>query len=294
MASALGRFLRLVLVFGTIAFIAAEVVLRLGFGLGHPFRYVTHPEIEYMVAPDQDAVVWDTHLKSNAYGMRSDAVEGKKAGDFRVLVLGDSVVNGGHETDHEALATTMLNAPGTIYLNASAVSWGPQNMLAYLDTFGVFDADAIVVVLSSHDAWDAPTFKPLDPQIFRTREPVSVVGEAAWRRLTQYVPALRPQPQPAFAYTAVSDPIAAARTLLGRPRTCLVLHPEVSELTDERKTEGFRLLNEAAGATPVVDGAQYMTPEGYADSIHLNVLGQRQLSQAIAACASLVSGRSAS
>lgn len=294
MASAIGRLIRLLLVFGTIAFIAAEAVLRFGFGLGHPFRYVAHPQIEYMVAPNQDAVVWDTHLKSNAFGMRSDAVGEKHGNELRVLVLGDSVVNGGHETDHDALATTMLNAPGTMYLNASAVSWGPQNMLGYLDTFGTFDADATVVVLSSHDAWDAPTFKPLDPNIFRTRVPVSVVAEAVRRRLARYVPALQPEPQPAFADTAILDPVAAARTLLGRPNTCLVLHPEVGELRGERQTEGFRLLKEAAGVTPVIDGAQYMTPEGYSDNIHLNALGQRQLSRAIAACGNLAIGRAAS
>lgn len=291
MLSALGRLFRRLVVFGTIVFVAAELVLRFGFGLGQPLRYVTHPQIEYMVTPDQDVMRWDAHLKSNAYGMRSEAVGDKRPGEYRVLVIGDSVVNGGHETDQEALATSMLTTPEATYLNASAVSWGPQNMLAYVETFGGFDANATVVVLSSHDAWDAPTFKPLDPRVFRTHAPVSVVAEAVWRRLSQYVAARAPKAEPAFADTAIADPVAAARTLLSRPNTCLVLHPVVSELTGERRTEGFRLLKEAAGATPVVDGAHFMTPQGYSDDIHLNVLGQRQLSRAISACAGLAGGR---
>lgn len=271
-----------------IAFVAAELVLRYVFGYGEAFRYITHPQIEYLLVADQDLERRGIRLKSNAYGMRSDQIAAKAGGDMRVLVLGDSVVNGGHTTDHEDLATTVLSRGHATYLNASGVSWGPQNMLAYLETFGTFDADAIVVVLSSHDAWDAPTFLPLDPTIFRTRAPLSIVADAAWRRLYRYLPHGAESRQ---FDTPIADPPAAARMLLAQPRTCLVLHPERSELEGTRETEGYRMLRAAAGEAPVVDGAVYQTPAGYVDDIHLSAPGQKALAAAIEACAQLAMAR---
>ena len=46
-------------------------------------------------------------------------------------------------------------------LNILAGSWGPDNLAAYLDENGFSDAEAMVVVLSSHDAHDVMDFEPV-------------------------------------------------------------------------------------------------------------------------------------
>ena len=45
-------------------------------------------------------------------------------------------------------------------LNISAGSWGPDNCAAYLKQWGTFNAKAIFVLLSSHDANDIMDFSP--------------------------------------------------------------------------------------------------------------------------------------
>lgn len=46
-------------------------------------------------------------------------------------------------------------------LNISAGSWGPDNLAAYLNENGLFDAEVMIVVLSSHDAHDIMDFEPV-------------------------------------------------------------------------------------------------------------------------------------
>ena len=80
-----------------------------------------------------------------------------------MLGLGDSVINGGAQTDQDSLATSLFsNETGIQMLNISAGSWGPDNCVAYLKEFGMFDASAVFLVVSSHDAHDNIDFsKPV-------------------------------------------------------------------------------------------------------------------------------------
>ena len=84
-----------------------------------------------------------------------------KINEKRILVFGDSVLNGGSLTDHKKLATTLLEKslqkscdPLIRVLNISAGSWGPDNAFSYLKKHGDFNASAIVLFFSSHDAHD--------------------------------------------------------------------------------------------------------------------------------------------
>ena len=71
----------------------------------------------------------------------------------------------------------------------SAKSWGAPNELAYIQRFGLFDADAVVLVLSSHDYADVPTFVKVvgvDPE-YPDHTPFFAAFEIFTRYLPRYV-----------------------------------------------------------------------------------------------------------
>lgn len=147
------------LVFGALALLlVAEAVLRAA-GYASPVLYVADPDYEYALAPNQDTHRFGVRIETNRWGMRSPDFESPPPGV--VLVLGDSVVNGGNWTDQGALATSLLGQDGRPVLNVSAGSWGPGNILAYIDRHGLFGAEDIILVLSSYDYRDDRTFGPL-------------------------------------------------------------------------------------------------------------------------------------
>jgi hypothetical protein len=187
------------LVFAVAAiFMSLELFARYGLGLGTPPLSVVHPTIEYMFKPDQDVYRFGNHFIVNHYGMRSRNFPVHKSNlrEYRMMVFGDSVVNGGNLTDHTNLATTMLENELSDRLkrpiivgNISAGSWGPGNWLAYAKEYGFFDADCVVLVISSHDAEDNPTFEPLNTGTHPTEKPLLALSEAFSRYLPRYMPA---------------------------------------------------------------------------------------------------------
>ena len=175
-----------------------ELVARYALGLGNPPLSQPHPTIEYLFKPNQDVKRFNNRVLINAYGMRSHQFPKQKpAGEFRLMVFGDSVLNGGNLTDHENLGTKiaqkelegLLGKPVQVG-NISAGSWGPGNWLAYAKEFGFFGADLVVLVASSHDIADNPTFAPLDPNTHPQKAPVSALIEGAVRYLPHYLSSL--------------------------------------------------------------------------------------------------------
>ncbi|WLT39310.1 hypothetical protein NON20_06955 [Synechocystis sp. B12] len=80
-------------------------------GLGDPPLSVTHPTIEYMFKPNQDAIRFGNRFRTNSYGMRSEELpKSKNDSELRVLVFGDSVINGGNLTDQSDLATEIVKS----------------------------------------------------------------------------------------------------------------------------------------------------------------------------------------
>jgi len=117
--------------------LTGEAFSRWYLGLGDPPLTVRDPEIEYMFAPNQDVRRFGNRVAYNAWSMRSDPVAPRKPHprEFRMLVMGDSVINGGALTDQTRLATTLAQArlsssdhPAFVG-NVSAGSWGPENGL---------------------------------------------------------------------------------------------------------------------------------------------------------------------
>ncbi|MEM9914761.1 MAG: SGNH/GDSL hydrolase family protein [Planctomycetota bacterium] len=146
-----------------------EGVARWGLGLGDPPLMEVDERYEYRRQPGVYHR-FGKEIRVNEYAMRSDPVTPTKTDprELRVLCLGDSVINGGTVTDHADLATTMLQQQLAERLdrpvwvgNVSEGSWGPGNLLAYTRAHGWFDADVVVILLSSHDAGDVMNFKPM-------------------------------------------------------------------------------------------------------------------------------------
>jgi hypothetical protein len=213
--------------------------------------------------------------------------------------MGDSVVNGGNLTDHAKLATTLLSNNQIFFGNVSAGSWGPANLAAWLDEFGPQGADTAVIVLSSHDFGDVPTFAALDPNTHPTRAPALAIQELFIRYLARFVPmfltASDPENQPDATSPEVGreglqqllDALANAGL-----KVCLVQHQTETELLSSPEsgwTEIGRMFQ--ASGYPIVQLSQWITPElasgqsPFRDDIHLNDLGQVALAEAIRDCA---------
>lgn len=287
----------------TILVLIGELVARYGIGLGTPPLSVAHEKIEYMFVPDQDVQRFGNRQLYNEYGMRSPPLDAW-GDDRRVIVFGDSVLNGGNLTDHNKLATTIageVNGDAT-FANVSAGSWGPGNMLGYIETFGLFDADTVILVLSSHDKGDPPSFQPLDPNTHPTERPLSAIVEGWTRYAPQYMPeALRgflfPRPRSSPDPTSPTpglDGIEALPILLTRLaesgiETCIVFHATRTEL--ERAANAFEPIETAIAqyAVPVVRMRALVAEKGsfddiFVDDIHINDVGQAVLSDALIQC----------
>ena len=136
-------------------FVICELFARYGLGLGEPPISIPDERIDYLFAPNQVCHRFGNIILYNNKSMRCDfdVAESCNGG---VLIIGDSVINGGVLTDHEKLATTILQRkyPNVPFYNVSAGSWGPGNYAAYLREFGTFGSDFLVVEMNSHDVWE--------------------------------------------------------------------------------------------------------------------------------------------
>jgi hypothetical protein len=139
-------------------FIGGEIAGRM-YGLCSFPLYIESAAFEYIHAPNQDLSIYGNKFKTNAFSMRSEAITEQDTNV--ILLIGDSVVNGGNLTDQDSLASTILEKKLSIetqktirVLNISAGSWGPDNAAAYISQYGLFHAKMICLVFSSHDAYD--------------------------------------------------------------------------------------------------------------------------------------------
>lgn len=144
-------------VLGAIAIVGlAEVGARYGLGLGDPPVSVADAEIDYLFAPNQDCNRFGNRIVYNNLSMRCDFDVDENCRTSRVYVVGDSVVNGGVLTDHEKLATTLLQRerPCAQVCNVSAGSWGPGNYAAYFRRHPGLRGGTLIVEVNSHDLWE--------------------------------------------------------------------------------------------------------------------------------------------
>jgi len=167
--------------------VSFEFFCKFLIGLGDPPLSREHPTIEYEFVPNQDIKRFHRTIKINSYGMRSnDLKKVKPSNEKRILVFGDSVIWGGSLIDQKDLSTEILKENGlnegiTLEVgNVSAGSWGPGNWLAYVREKGTFSADIVVLVISSHDSQDNPSFESND---LVKNKPISAFYELITRYL---------------------------------------------------------------------------------------------------------------
>lgn len=225
--------------------------------------------------------------------MRSKNINPQKDSTV-ILLIGDSVINGGNLTDQDSLASTLLENWLSQYakrrirvLNISGGSWGPDNAAAYLKEKGSFHADAMVLVCSSHDAYDNMEFKKVvgvHPQ-FPDRQVWLAWGkivERGWQYLTSQFRTSTKINQPPAVDIPFNSGFADLKKLAVEQEIPLLvyLHPTLGEL--EQKKWG-------ASAEPIIqfclkenirliDGLVSTTKKDqYRDHIHYNEKGQKFL-----------------
>lgn len=274
--------------------LTAELVLRL-FGLGNPPLFMASPKYEYNYAPNQDVRRFGNCILINEHAMRSRPIQ--PADKVKVLLFGDSIINGGAATDHEALASTLLEyafqekyGESARVLNVSCGSWGPDNNFAFLQENGDFGAEKFVLVFSSHDYDDWMTFRPIvgNSRVYPDRKPATAVGEGINRYLL-----------PKITHSYLKDPSVKPRIPAedrqGRVQgwedfraycaaknipMLVVLHPDTEEVAAGSFSEKGQLLiewlesHEIPYVNELAEGTQ---TEYYRDEIHYNEEGQNFL-----------------
>jgi lysophospholipase L1-like esterase len=293
--------------------VAGELFARFYLGLGDPPLMQADATVEYLFKPDQDCRRFGNRIKYNHYSMRSEDFPQKKTdpNELRVLVVGDSVVNGGALTDHAKLATTLLRdrlaadlKRPVVVGNVSAGSWGPPNELAYLKKYGLFDADVLVIVVSSHDYADAPTFEPvIGSAAAPSRKPVLALVEGFERYLLPRLRAAETGPPPTTSPAGIESCLASLAEMIemGRKagaKVIVVHHVERRETPAKPAAGHAEILGRAraSGVEPVQMGAAFEAArqrgeDPYLDDIHPNATGQRVMADVLVEAVEIAVGK---
>lgn len=301
------RVLVILAILGLILTIAAELILRAFVGLGDPPIYFTDDKFEYAVKPGTYHR-FGHEIFYNRFSMRSAEVEPRKTDprELRFLILGDSIVNGGSPTSNSELATMLLEPKltqefgrPTRVLNIAQGSWGPRNMLGYLEKFGSFEADGAVLVLNSIDYGDEPTFAPLTADQ-PTSRPILAIQEGLQNYLPRAIekilgpsgPADDDTNPPVERGTRSLDSLSALVTRLREDKIPLmvVMHLRRTEVEGRplighaKIVERLKALGvEVIESAPVFQKHYADTPPILRDDAHPSGAGQRILAEVLKA-----------
>lgn len=271
----------------------AELSLRLIWGFGTPVLYVSNTNYEYAYAPRQDVMRYGNRIVTNSYGMRFE--EPSPEDSVRILYLGDSVINGGSHSDQDELSSTILSKKLSEILqkkvnvmNISAGSWGPDNAAAFLNEHGYFDADAMVIIFSSHDAFDNMTFEPVVGRNvnYPDSKPLCAISEVIMR----YLIPMAGNILGVSAYSQEKLMINKQRKVFNKGWQALtdiaaehnmpviaVLHAEENELKEQHYNRYGRMIIDSLKSrnVPVYTDLEWgISINEYRDFIHLNADGQ--------------------
>lgn len=291
--------------------VGGELFSRYYLGLGDPPLYLADPDMEFVFRPSSTYHRFGNLIHYNAYSMRSDDFPATKPNprEARVMVLGDSVLNGGAQTDQRQLATSLLQdklaadlGRPVVVGNISCGQWGPENLLAYTRHYPQypFDADVVVIVLSTHDYWQVREFRSIvgvDPS-FPDHKPLLALQEAFSRYAVGYVKGWLSHPMPPPAATtkpAGQNSADSIRQLIRRSResgarVLLARHLSPAELGGAPQ-DGYEQLGQVAremGAQvidlgPAFAAARRSGRQPHRDDIHPNAIGQGVMAEALLA-----------
>jgi hypothetical protein len=274
-----------------------EVSLRI-FGLGDLPVYIEDAAYEYIYAPNQDVKRFGNRIITNEFSMRSLPLSEKD--QIRILKMGDSVINGGSQTDHVSLASSILEKhlsdefqKNIRVLNVGANSWGPDNALAYIRKHGNLGASMLVLVFSSHDLYDHMHFQKVvgvNPS-WPDKKPFCAISDAGGKYIT---PWFKQQFLNHNSYDYLNSSVQSDSVNPGwkgffdyvrenNLSLLVYLHPATDELNrkefDKRGKQIISMLEE--NQIQYLSGMEYESVDGFRDQIHLNDSGQKVLAQAL-------------
>lgn len=277
--------------------LVVEFVLRFVFGFCDALLYEDNSKYEYIAQSNQEHYRFFSHVSINSYRMRCEEPDTTKR---RILGLGDSILFGPAQNDQDSLATSLFTKDtGIQMLNISCGSWGPDNCAAYIKEHGTFGAERMVLVCSSHDAYDRMSFMPVAGLPGYPKEQYS---SALWELYERYV---KPRIDRLFRQPVYLDPDAEVvarkhlasvikknhvfnegfeqlKTLsdsLGLPLT-IYLHAETGEISEGAYNDlGKEIIAWADSCgIPLINGIEEgEAPDMYIDIIHFNEKGHRHL-----------------
>ncbi len=288
------KWLRLSLLSLFLILVAGELFARFYLGLGDRPVYIEDADYEYIYAPNQNVKRFGNRIITNEHSMRSKPLS-KKDGK-RILLIGDSVVNGGAHVDQDDLLTTLLEEAlskkenNCRVLNISAGSWGPDNAFAYIKKHGHFNAKAIVLLFSSHDYNDNMHHRKVvgEHKNWPDSKPLLALTDGfnnyAWPKIKQAFGYENNE----YAYLKGHDDSPVNSGWQDFFDYCdqhnialkVYVHPEIDEIKQKQFFDKGQKLIQLLEAHDVdyINGLLHETNEqGYRDNIHLNGKGHHRL-----------------
>jgi hypothetical protein len=293
------RRLRVVLVALVAIVVLGEVILRYGVGLGDPPLAQLDPETEYELVPSRSYSRWGNDIHVNRFGMRAPEHELVAPPESQyILLIGDSVVYGGHFLDQTETIAVQLSRRleaqpqfegcDILALPMAVSSWGPENQAAFLARSGAFDARVVGLIVSAHDLYDVPN-APADIIPYRTQAPWSALADAAeavWERIWNQATSRSEIPfhERKERSLAALDEIARMVQSEAIPFV-LAYHPTTSELAGDRSLE-LQVFQEWAQERDIQFLDMYSAENRsghYRDAIHPTALGAAYISEQLMA-----------
>lgn len=275
-----------------------EITLRL-WGFCDALLYNHSDKYEYIAQPSQDRYRFGAHIHYNSYSQRSAEPDSTRK---IILGLGDSVLFGGTWVDQDSLATTIFSKEtGIQMLNISAGSWGPDNCAAYLKEKGTFNAKAMILVCSSHDAYDVMSHIPVVgvypnyPNKQYNSAIIELIDRYLFPRIKYYTlrTKMKFDPDETIVSNIVNSSVKKKSTQFDPGFAQLkemadslhipfiiYLHAETNEIAKGQYNEmGQEIIKWAdTNSVPFINGIQNgETTDMYKDVIHFNEKGQRHL-----------------
>lgn len=273
--------------------VLAELVLRVGVDVGEKPLYEENEYCEYHLQPNQDISRFHNLFRTNSYGMRSPELSA--TAKKRILLFGDSVLNGGSKIDQNDLLNTLLEQElekewgiNIDVCNISAGSWGPENAFQFLTHKMDVEFDAIILVFSSHDYHDNMHFREVvgKEPAWPNQQPLTAIGDVVlnflWPKLFS---------RNEYAYldgfddSQVNPGWKQFRELANQHQIPLLvyLHPEAEELKKNEWNENGKNLIQMLEADSVnfISGISIEKPTSYIDHIHMNSEGHKIMADTI-------------